>query len=110
MTLQEIKEIVRLAVMYYEDDYYCLDISEDVLAFDEQVNKPIQRAIEENDTTVLEYIESCTSEHQSYLSVGIRRGLEEAAINEGVIREGYERAVNLYRKIHKENGVTSPCI
>ena len=103
MTKQEIKNIVELAVMYYEDDRYCLDLSEDVLELDERVNKPIQKAIASNDLTVIEYLENCTPQEQSYASVGIQQGLEQiTAVNEGVIREGYERAVNLYRKIAKK--------
>ena len=111
MTVQEIKNIVELAVMYHEDDRYCLDISEDMLDYTARVYEPIKKAISSNDKTAIKYLEACESKVQSYVSTGIEDGLKEVtAVNEGVIREGYERAVNLYRKIHKENDFMGECI
>jgi hypothetical protein len=98
MTLQEIKHIIAIKDNYHED------ISEHVLEFEEKVYNPVKEAIANNNTIVIEYLESCTQEERYGLCTAIERGLQESqAVNEGIIREGYDRAVNLYRVICEEN-------
>jgi len=99
MTLNEIKHIAEIACIYnldYEDE--CSEHIRKVLV-------PVREAIAANDQTVIAFIETCDKEVQGRLIPAIGQGLSKiGVINEGVIREGYERVVNLYRAMYDERG------
>ena len=99
MTVDEIKKIVELLGTL---DY---DRPEDQKTFSNEAYEPVKEAIKDNDMTVIMHLETCDKATRKRLSTAVGRGLlERRVVNEGVIREGYERAVNLCRDICNENG------
>jgi hypothetical protein len=99
MTLQEIKRIAELAMSYNRHR------QEDQIAYSDNCHIPVSEAIAANDITVIAFLETCDKDVRKRLSPAIEDGvLESRAVNEGVVREGYERAVNLYKSVYGENG------
>jgi hypothetical protein len=108
MTIQELKEAIAYAkkinrMSAGDDDGELEQYFDGELTG--KVHHPVSVAIMENHSHIIAYLENCSTEDRREVYTAIRDGLKRVkAINEGVVREGYERTVKLYRTICEENG------
>ena len=85
MTLEKIKELVDLAVSL--DD---LDDPRQMDNFDDNVYRPIRKAVANNDKTVIDYINNCTPNEMWHVYTPVAAGAKDGR---------HLEAVQLYVKI-----------
>ena len=101
MTLQKIEHFAKIAPTYD------LDLPRHNDGFGKNVFYPVADAILRGNLIVIKYNESCDKKMRKALFSAVAHGALCLTddINEGIIREGYERIITLHRSICEEIGI-----
>ena len=89
MTLEELKDIVKIVGSYNLNDPFQMD------EFYSKAYKPVLNAVAENNKMVIDYLMSCTKDERGYLFTAVERG---------AIKGKHPEAIALYKLLCAEKG------